>query len=275
MNGRVIAIFFAAASEASARRRGGLRAKACAARPQAGGGAARLGMGQIGGQTEVKTNNANSNEPPEFEVRAGLRTRLQMHFVTNLGDLAVLLPASLGLVAFLAWIGSREDAAAFATASAVCLLAALLAKLAFAACGARYSLIGVESPSGHSAFGATFYGCLAVLFGAGRTLSRRLALYGVAAALILLIGASRVALDAHTAPEVVVGLFIGAMTVGLFRALRVDPEPLQFSAQTVIRMSPFAALYAVCLLLLAGHWTVEPLIDAIAAQLGTDMHICR
>jgi hypothetical protein len=31
----------------------------------------------------------------------------------------------------------------------------------------------------------------------------------------------------------------------------------------------------VCLLLLAGHWTVEPLIDAIAAQLGTDMHICR
>ena len=139
-----------------------------------------------------------------------------MHFVTNLGDLAVLLPASLGLIAFLAWIGSREDAAAYAAASAVCLLAALFAKLGFAACGARYSAIGVESPSGHSAFGATFYGCLAVLFGAGRTLSRRLTLYAAAVALVLLIGASRVALEAHTASEVAVGLFIGAMTIGLF-----------------------------------------------------------
>src|ERR1019366_9156304 len=100
-----------------------------------------------------------------------------MHLVTNLGDLAVLLPASLGLIAFLAWIGAREDATAYAAAAAVCLLAALLAKLGFAACGARYSALGVESPSGHVAFSATFYGCLAVLFGAGRTLARRLTLY--------------------------------------------------------------------------------------------------
>ncbi len=198
-----------------------------------------------------------------------------MHLVTNLGDLAVLLPASLGLIAFLAWIGARENAAAYATAVAVCLLAALLAKLAFAACGARYSLLGVESPSGHTAFSATFYGCLAALFAVGRTLSRRLALYAVATALILLIGASRVALEAHTAPEVVVGLMIGAMAIALFNVLRVSPEPLQFSSQTAIRMSPFAALYALSFLFLAGHWTAEPLIDAIAAQLGADLHLCR
>jgi hypothetical protein len=198
-----------------------------------------------------------------------------MHLVTNLGDLAVLLPASLGLIAFLAWIGAKEDAAAYAAAMAVCLLAALFAKLAFAACGARYAVLGVESPSGHAAFSATFYGCLAVLFAAGRTLARRLALYAGAAALILLIGASRVALQAHSVAEVVVGLIIGAMSIGLFRALRISPEPLRFSAQTIVRMSPFAALYALCLLLLAGHWSAEPVIDAVAARLGADLHLCR
>jgi hypothetical protein len=109
-----------------------------------------------------------------------------MHLVTNLGDLAVLLPASLGLIVFLAWIDSRRDAAAYTAAALVCLTAALFAKLALAACAGRYSLFGVESPSGHVAFSATFYGCFAVLFGAGRTLARRLALYAGAAALVLL-----------------------------------------------------------------------------------------
>ena len=198
-----------------------------------------------------------------------------MHLVTNLGDLAVLLPASLGLIAFLAWIGRREDAAAYAVAMVFCLLAALLAKLAFAACGARYDLLGVESPSGHTAFSATFYGCLALLLAAGRKFGRRFALYACAAALVLLIGVSRVVLEAHTAPEVVVGLAIGATSIGLFRVLSVRSEPLRLSAQTIARLSPFATLYALCLLLLAGHWSAEPVIDAVAAELGADLRLCR
>jgi hypothetical protein len=198
-----------------------------------------------------------------------------MHLVTNLGDLAVLLPASLGLIAFLAWSGAREDAAAYGAAMVLCLLAALFAKLAFAACGARYDFLGVESPSGHTAFSATFYGCLALLFAAGRPLARRLAFYSGAVTLVLLIGASRVALQAHSVAEVVVGFVIGAISIGLFSALRVSSEPLQFSTQTIVRMSPFAALYAACLLLLAGHWSAEPVIDAVAAELGADLRLCR
>jgi len=198
-----------------------------------------------------------------------------MHLVTNLGDLAVLLPASLGLIAFLVWSGAKEDAAAYAAAMALCLLAALLAKLAFAACGTQYAVLGVESPSGHTAFSTTFYGCVALLFAAGRTFSRRAALYLGAAALVLLIGASRVALQAHSAAEVVVGIVIGAPSIGLFRTLRVSSEPLRLSAQTIARLSPFAALYAACLLLLAGHWSAEPVIDAVAAELGADLRVCR
>ena len=92
---------------------------------------------------------------------------------------------------------------------------------------------------------------------------------------VLLIGASRVALQAHSVAEVVVGLAIGATSIGLFRALRVSSEPLQFSAQTIVRMSPVAALYAACLLLLAGQWSAEPVIDAVAAELGANLRLCR
>jgi len=198
-----------------------------------------------------------------------------MELVSNFGDIAVLLPASLGLIVFLAWIGWRQDAAAYATAVAACSMTALFAKVALAACGGNHAVLGVESPSGHAAFGATFYGCLAVLFATGRAVGWRLALYGAAAALVLAIGASRLALEAHTVPEVVVGVLIGAMSIALFAALRVKPERLEFSSRTVVQMSPLAALYALCLLLLADHWTAEPFIDAIAAWLGADMHLCR
>ncbi len=198
-----------------------------------------------------------------------------MHLVSNFGDVAVLLPASLGLIVFLVWFGPRQDAVAYAAAAAACLTAALLAKLVLAACSGKYSLFGVESPSGHAAFAATFYGCVAALFGAGRTIGWRLALYGGAAALVLLIGASRVALETHNAPEVGIGVLIGALSITLFNALRVKPERLELDSRTFVRMSPLAALYVLCLLLLAGHWTAEPLIDAVAARIGANMHLCR
>ena len=198
-----------------------------------------------------------------------------MQLVRNFGDLAVLLPASLGLIAFLAWIGSRRDAAAYAAAMAVCLLAALFAKLGFAACAGRHALFSVESPSGHAAFSATFYGCVATLFATGRTTGRRWVLYGAAGALLLAIGASRVAIEAHSVPEVVVGVLIGAASIAVFNALRGRQEALKLSLQTVVQMSPFAVLYALSFLLLAGRWSAEPIIDAIAAQLGVSLHLCR
>jgi membrane-associated phospholipid phosphatase len=102
-----------------------------------------------------------------------------------------------------------------------------------------------------------------------------LALYGGATALVVAIGASRVALEAHTVQEVGVGFFIGAVSIAVFNALRVSPQRLELSARTAVQMSPFAALYALCFLLLANHWTAEPFIDAIAKWIGADVHFCR
>jgi membrane-associated phospholipid phosphatase len=198
-----------------------------------------------------------------------------MILVTNLGDLIVLLPASLGLLVFLARFGARQDAIAYVAATAVCLTGALAAKLALAACGEGHAIFGVESPSGHAAFAATFYGCLAALFASGRPVAARLALYGGATTLILSIATSRVALEAHTRPEVVVGLLIGVGSVALFNAVRTKPERLDLTPEAMMRMSPFAALFALCWLVLAGRWTAEPYIDAIAVQFGLGLHLCR
>jgi membrane-associated phospholipid phosphatase len=198
-----------------------------------------------------------------------------MHLISDLGDSAVLLPASLGLLAYLIRFGSRADAAAYAAALAICLATALVAKLALAACGGERPVFGVESPSGHAAFGAIFYGCLAVLFATGRPILSRLGLYGGALALVALIGVSRVALEAHTPQEVAVGLLIGGASVVLFRALRVEPERFELSAHTALQMSPVAALYALCLVLLSGRWSAEPIIDAIGRAIGVNLHLCQ
>jgi membrane-associated phospholipid phosphatase len=198
-----------------------------------------------------------------------------MHLISDLGDSAVLLPASLGLLAYLIGFGARADALAYAAALVTGLAGALIAKLALAACGGGHPLFGVESPSGHAAFGAIFYGCLAVLFATGRPTVLRLALYVGALSLIALIGVSRVALEAHSVPEVVVGLLIGGVSVALFQVLRDEPARLELSARTVLLMSPLAALYALCLLLLADRWTAEPIIDAIAWRIGLHLHLCH
>lgn len=198
-----------------------------------------------------------------------------MNLVTNLGDIAVLLPASLGLVVLLARLGLRRDAAAYAAAVAACLTTALLAKLAFAACGENRYVFGVESPSGHAAFAATFYGSLAALLAAGRPIASRTAIYGGALALVLLIAASRIALGAHTPPEVAIGLIIGLLSVAAYKALSSQSERLEMTPGTIAHLSPLAVLFAVCWLALAGRWVAEPYIDTIASLFGAQLHVCR
>jgi hypothetical protein len=50
---------------------------------------------------------------------------------------------------------------------------------------------------------------------------------------------------------------------------------LELSSQTVVQNSPFAVFYALSVLPLAGRWSAEPIIDALAAQLDVGLHVCR
>ena len=197
-----------------------------------------------------------------------------MWIVSGLADLLVLLPASLALIALLARNGAVGEAVAYVKALIFCLIAAFAMKFALATCGVGGRL-GVESPSGHVAFAATFYGSLALMFGARRAVAAKLLLAAGVAAFVILVAVSRVALHAHNPAETFVGAATGLVALAIFffnepqRALS-DP-PLSF----VSTLAPLAAVYIVLALPIASHWSAEPWIDAMAGQFGAVTNLCR
>jgi len=123
--------------------------------------------------------------------------------IGNLGHISILLPGSLILIALLLSLGRRADALAFVEALAVCLTAMLFAKIAFYACESNVPAFGIKSPSGHASLSAFFYGCLALVAVVGRPHWQRAAIYLGTTLLVLLVGASRIVVGAHSLPEVV------------------------------------------------------------------------
>jgi membrane-associated phospholipid phosphatase len=134
-----------------------------------------------------------------------------MQFLTDFADQAVILPLSvvIGLV-FLAvgWLRG-----AFAWSFAICgTLATMLAlKLCMLACGWRWPILAIQSPSGHTASAAVVYGGLLSLALPRAPLAIRILLILAPAGLF---GFTRLALHAHTLDEVISG-----GTVGLVGAL--------------------------------------------------------
>jgi membrane-associated phospholipid phosphatase len=197
-----------------------------------------------------------------------------MSHIGSFGHSAILFPASLALFGFLLWLGRRADALAFLAAVIVCLIAALIAKLAFQACEPRNLAFGIESPSGHVSFSAVFYGCLALMLAAGRPPWQKVVLYAGAALWVILIGASRIVVEAHTLPDVAAGLAIGAISILTYQALRGPPRPLALSFRAIAFGAPAAAFLVVVILYFARHWTPEPLIEAVALRLGLLSGLC-
>ena len=196
-----------------------------------------------------------------------------MDWLSGLGDIAVVAPASAALVVGLFFLGARRDAVSFALAMFACVLLALLAKLAFAACGFA-PRFDIESPSGHAALGAAFYGSLAALLAGGRPLGARLALYVAAACAAVAVAYGRVELQVHSVAEVVCGLLIGAAAAALFVTLRGPPRRLSLTPQMLVRASPVAVLLAIDLALFTDRWTAEPLIDRFAWAIGVALKLC-
>jgi membrane-associated phospholipid phosphatase len=192
----------------------------------------------------------------------------------NFGDSAVLLPASLFLAFVLATAGRRQDAVAFSVALAICLATTLIGKLAVHACSAQMSEFDLESPSGHTAFAALFYGCLALIVAAGWPRLRAMVLYAATALLVVLVGVSRVVISAHTAPDVVLGLAIGACAVLVFGTLRGKARPVVIAARTLAVAVPVGVVLVALVLIVARHWTPEPLIAAAGRRLDLWLGLC-
>jgi membrane-associated phospholipid phosphatase len=144
-------------------------------------------------------------------------------FITNFGDLAVLLPIAVAVLAWLLWSpDSRRLAAAWAVAVVFCGGTIALLKVYFSACPTGV----IDSPSGHAALSILIYGGLALIV-AER--SKPLAVPAIATGLglALAIAGSRLAIGAHDGVEVLIGLIIGSGTLVIFgTALLRNPVPI-------------------------------------------------
>jgi membrane-associated phospholipid phosphatase len=201
-------------------------------------------------------------------TRLGTESILQT--ITDFGDSALLLPASLTLCAYLWFSGWRRPALVLACSLAVCIVLTLAVKIGFHACGHEIPGLAIRSPSGHTAFSTTAYGCGALLLGAGRRPALRFAFAIAAAALIAIIAISRILLHAHTASEVVAGLAIGLTCVAIFQ-IRTAAAP-EIAPRWRLVLATFAML---AVLMHGRHLNAEEIIRHIAQHLRSAADVCE
>jgi membrane-associated phospholipid phosphatase len=182
-----------------------------------------------------------------------------LHFITDLGDAARLLPASALLAGYLLYLRSTRAAVILVSTLALCAGITVLLKFAFHACGVETHAFALRSPSGHASLSTAFYASAALMFSVERGAYTRAILMIGSAGLIVAIAVSRVLVDAHSASEVAVGLLIGLGSAGWFgfRYLKDDPTWLPW---------PPVLLAAAALLAVTQGWhlSLEQAIGELA-----------
>ena len=135
--------------------------------------------------------------------------------ITNFGDTAVLLPLA---VVILVWIGLSAWRLALLWGGLLAADIALVAltKIAYMGWGLHPPGIDFTGLSGHSALSMLVWPTIGMLLAAGRRRLWRLGLPLLGAALSSAIVVSRLAIDAHTPPEAVLGALWGGSLALVF-----------------------------------------------------------
>ena len=192
-----------------------------------------------------------------------------MRALSALGDTALLAPASLLLLAYLAALRRWPDLRALVVTLAAGLGATLVSKLLFKACGGAIDVVDLNSPSGHASFATLFYGSLTIMLVSGCSRGIALAAGLAAAALVFAIGASRVVQGMHSSEEVVVGWLIGLAGLAIFLALR---RPAEVRPLPPV---PLAIGLALAIIVVDGrHFSPEHHIGRIARKASAAFDIC-
>jgi hypothetical protein len=162
-------------------------------------------------------------------------------FLTDFADQSVLLPLSALLIAGFALSGWWRGAMAWAIAAGATSAILVILKVILLACGWRWTDGMLNSPRGHTASAALVYGGFGALLIRRHWPRMRLAALLPALLVAAVIGASRLALHAHTWPEVLSGAAIGIMGVGLLIWLAGVP-PMRLHLRPVVVVGVALAL---------------------------------
>jgi len=181
-----------------------------------------------------------------------------MQAISDLGDSALLVPLSIGLVLVI-WHGqSRSAALTLFTALGFCVIVTLFLKIGLIACSPVWRM-SIVSPSGHTSFSTAVYGAIALVAVRHTARSRLPMIIALTSILIACIAASRIAIGAHSAAEVAVGMLVGIIALALFAV-----QYLRERAGT-IKVSLLLALAGLALLLFYGtHLPAEQWIREFA-----------
>lgn len=182
-------------------------------------------------------------------------------YLTDFADQAVILPLFAMTATTVALAGWWRGALVWVCVIGTTLLAVLACKLLFFSCGAALTEGALRSPSGHTAAAAAVYGGLVAIaaYRAGGRL-----LWTAAAALVVatVIGASRLALDQHTWPDVVAGGLLGTVAAVGIAVLAGRPPPrFRFGGLALLALLAVLALHG-------ARLPAETLIQDVAARLA-------
>ena len=130
-----------------------------------------------------------------------------MSALTDFGDAAVLLPLSAVILVWLMSYDSRRVVGSWVIAVGFCVATTALLKVYLYACPPTPQLV---SPSGHSSLSVLIYGAIALVVAAEHRGWLGAIILVAGASLILAIAGSRLRLNAHSAPEVAIGIVVAS-----------------------------------------------------------------
>jgi membrane-associated phospholipid phosphatase len=125
----------------------------------------------------------------------------------------VVLPGVAAVLLFLLWSRWARGAVAWAVSMGGVMATMLVLKVLVSSVGRGWSGIGLNSPSGHTAAAAAFYGGLAVILGPPMT---TLAAGLIATAIAVVFAATRLLLGYHTPFDVLIGGVVGVAGLLIF-----------------------------------------------------------
>lgn len=146
------------------------------------------------------------------------------YFLTRLGEMQLMLPIGLALVAWLAWAGEGRRAALWLTMLVLAVGITAASKIAFIGWGIGSARLNFTGFSGHAMHAAAVIPLLLGCVAAGFPRWARLGAVVFALALAALVALSRVVIGAHSPSEAVLGFLLGALASTLALTLGDPPH---------------------------------------------------
>lgn len=136
-----------------------------------------------------------------------------VHTLTGTGDLAVLVPLIATLSIWLLLVRQPRALCWWGIAAAICAGATAILKIYFYVCPLASDF---SNPSGHTSLSTLVYGTLTLIISRSTFGWRRHVIVLFGGAVVFAIGMSRIVIQVHSLPEVLVGWFIGCFALWIF-----------------------------------------------------------